>query len=105
MHYSDKGAGVLKLDYIESAWNLLTTEERVNFLNSLSALANESPDAFDVVHLAKLVIEEKKTSPGLPGCMVSMMALYPAEFWASLTEEEQEVLASEIDQTLAHMSL
>ena len=88
--------------YIEYAWFQITSNQRLNFMNTIYIKNNENPDTFALVRLSK-VEEEMERPPGYPECIENFIANQPIEFWNSMTESEQEILMEEIEVALGQI--
>ena len=98
-HYSTMNAIDLKFNYIEYAFFQITTDERLNFMNTISLKHQENPDTFALVRLARIQ-EEMDLPPGYPSCIQDLMANRPNDLWNAMTESEQELLLNEIEAAL-----
>ena len=98
-YYSTTNAIDLKMNYVEYAWFQISTDERLNFINTISLKHGEDPDTFAMVRLARIQ-EDMELPPGYLPCIQELMAKRPEELWNAMTESEQEMLINEIESAL-----
>ena len=98
-YYSTMNAIDLKMNFLEYAWFQITTDERLNFINTISLKQGENPDTFAMVRLAR--IKENMEMPlGYLPCIQELLAKKPEELWNAMTESEQEIMINEIESAL-----
>ena len=98
-YYSTMNAIDLKMNFLEYAWFQITTDERLNFINTISLKQGENPDTFAMVRLARIQ-ENMEMPPGYLPCIQELMAKKPEELWNAMTESEQEIMINEIESAL-----
>lgn len=103
MHYSKMGAVKLKFDYIESAWQMMSKDQRTSFLTD-AAKGLRDVDMFAFVRLAREDLD-RHISPGTPSCLPRLMTHHGAVFYReSLTTSERDAFVTEIDSALENLA-